>query len=101
MKTKRFSIRSIILTAALSVFVTLGAAALAVWLLLGSSGLAIATGAVYINARFVGEYDEDAMADAALNAMVESLGTAGPTTWTRKTTPRRSCAGTTPTWGSG
>lgn len=74
MKTKRFSIRSIILTAALSVFVTLGAAALAVWLLLGSSGLAIATGAVYINARFVGEYDEDAMADAALNAMVESLG---------------------------
>lgn len=74
MKTKRFSIRSIILTAALSVLVTLGAVALAVWLLLGSSGLAIATGTAYINTRFVGGYDPDAMADAALSAMVNSLG---------------------------
>lgn len=74
MKTRRFSVISIILTAALSVLVTLGAVALTVWLLLGSSGLAIATGAAYINARFVGEYDPDAMADAALGAMVSSLG---------------------------
>ena len=74
MKTKRFSVLSIILTAALSVLVTLGAVALTIWLLLGSSGLAIASGAAYINTRFVGEYDPDAMADAALNAMVESLG---------------------------
>lgn len=74
MKTKRFSALSIILTAALSVLVTLGAVALTIWLLLGSSGLAIASGAAYINTRFVGEYDPDAMADAALNAMVGSLG---------------------------
>lgn len=73
MKTRRFSVISIILTAALSVLVTLGAVALTAWLLLGSSGLAIATGAAYINARFVGEYDPDAMADAALGAMVSSL----------------------------
>lgn len=74
MKTKRFSVGSIIVTAALSVVITLGAAALAAWLLLGSSGLAVATGAVLINTKFVGEYDKDAMADAALAAMVESLG---------------------------
>lgn len=74
MKTKRFSVCSIVVTAALSVIITLGAVALAVWLLLGSSGLAVATGAAFINTKFVGEYDEDAMADAALDAMVESLG---------------------------
>lgn len=78
MKTKRFSVGSIIVTAALSVVITLGAAALAAWLLLGSSGLAVATGAVLINTKFVGEYDKDAVADAALTAMVESLGDRWP-----------------------
>ena len=68
---KRFTVRSIILTAALSVLVTLGAAALTAWLLLGSSGLAITAGAALLNTRFVGEYD-----------------------------PRCSCAGTTSMWGS-
>ena len=71
---KRFSTKAIILTAALSVLVTLGAVALTAWLVLGSSGLAVTAGAAYINTQFVGEYDEDAMADAALDAMVESLG---------------------------
>ncbi|MGN0968092.1 MAG: S41 family peptidase, partial [Oscillospiraceae bacterium] len=71
---KRFSVKAIILTAALSVFITLGAVALTAWLVLGSSGLAITAGAAYINTQFVGEYDDDAMADAALDAMVESLG---------------------------
>ncbi len=71
---KRFRLRAIILTAALSVLVTLGAVALAAWLVLGTPGLAITAGVAYINTQFVGEYDEDAMADAALNAMVESLG---------------------------
>ncbi len=73
-KTKRFRLRSIIITAALTVIVTLGAVALAAWLLLGSSGLAIAAGAAYINTMFVGDYDEDVMTDAALEAMVDSLG---------------------------
>lgn len=71
---KHFSVKTIVLTAALSVFATLGAVALAVWLLLGSSGLAVATGAAYINTFFVGEYDKDTVADTALNAMVEALG---------------------------
>lgn len=71
---KRFTVRSIILTAALSVLVTLGIIALAAWLLLGSAGLAVAAGVAYINTQFVGEYDRDAMADAALGGMVESLG---------------------------
>ncbi len=71
---KRFRLRSIIITAALSVVLTLGAVALALWLLLGTQGLAVATGALLINTGFVGEFDKDAMADAALNSMVESLG---------------------------
>lgn len=71
---KRFSVRAIILTAALSVVFTLGAAALGLWLFLGPSGMAVAIGAGYINTCFVGEYDEDAMADAALTAMVNTLG---------------------------
>ena len=73
-RTKRFRLRSIIITAALSVVLTLGAVALALWLLLGTQGLAVATGALLINTGFVGEYDKDAMADAALDSMVESLG---------------------------
>lgn len=73
-KEKRFTKRAIILTAALSVLGTVGAVALAAWLVLGSSGLAVTFGAALINTSFVGEYDEDEMADAALEAMVESLG---------------------------
>ena len=73
-KTRRFRLRSIIITAALSVILTLGAVALAAYLLLGSHGLAVAGGALFINTGFVGEYDADAMADAALDAMVDSLG---------------------------
>lgn len=71
---KRFTVKTIVLTAALSVVVTLGAVALAAWFLLGSSGLTIAAGAAYINTLFVGDYDEDAMTDAALETMVDSLG---------------------------
>lgn len=74
MRTRRISVLSIILTAVISILITLGGVALAAWLLLGSSGLAVTFGAAYINTQFVGEYDEDAMADAALEAMVQSLG---------------------------
>ena len=73
-RTKRKKSRSIVITAALSVCFTLGAVALALWCLLGTQGLAVATCAVFINTSFVGEYDKDAMADAALDAMVETLG---------------------------
>ena len=73
-KTRRFRLRSILITAALSVVLTLGAVALTLWLLLGTQGLAVAGGAMYIKTGFVGEYDADAMADAALDSMVESLG---------------------------
>ena len=73
-KNRRFRLRSIIITAALSVIFTLGAVALALWLLLGTQGLAVAGGALFIKTGFVGEYDADAMADAALESMVDSLG---------------------------
>ena len=71
---KQFRLRSIIITAALSVVLTLGAVALTLWLLLGTQGLAIAGGALFIRTSFVGEYDADIMADAALESMVDSLG---------------------------
>lgn len=71
---KRFSVKSIVLTAALSVVLTLGAAALGAWLLLGSSGLAITYGTAVIRSSFVGEYDEDALVDSAMEAMIDSLG---------------------------
>ena len=71
---KRFRLGSILITAALSVVLTLGAVALALWLLLGSQGLAVAGGALLIRTGFVGEYDADVMADAALESMVDSLG---------------------------
>lgn len=71
---KRFSGKMIVLTAALSVVLTLGAVALAAWAVLGTSGLAVTAGVAYINTLFVGDYDKDAMADAALEAMVDSLG---------------------------
>ncbi len=74
MKKKCFSGLTVVLTAALSVIVTLGAVALAAWLLLGSSGLAIAQGAAVIRHGFVGVYEEEVMADSALDAMVDSLG---------------------------
>ncbi|MCD8332040.1 MAG: S41 family peptidase [Oscillospiraceae bacterium] len=74
MRKKRFSPVSILVTAALSVLCALGAVALAAWLLLGSAGLSILQGVVTIHTQFVGEYDADQMADAALDAMVESLG---------------------------
>ena len=73
-KAKRFNFVSAIITAALSVLVTLGAVALVLWLRLGTPGLAVVSGFLHINDRFVGEYDKNAVADAALDAMVESLG---------------------------
>lgn len=74
MKEKRFTVRSIIVTSALSVLVTLGAVALALWLSIGTPELAVLAGMECIESKFVGEVDKDALADAALEGMVDSLG---------------------------
>lgn len=74
MGKKRFSTKTVVLTAMLSIVFTLGAVVLAAWLLLGSSGLSVLAGTAVIRTQFVGEYDEDAAADAALDAMVDALG---------------------------
>lgn len=74
MKVKRFTVRSIIVTSALSVLVTLGAVALVLWLSIGTSELAVLAGMKCIESKFVGEYDKDVLADAALEGMVDSLG---------------------------
>lgn len=73
MKEKRFSLRAILITALAAVLVTLGAVALAAWLHLGSGGLAVLESVVLIRDRFVGEYDEDAVVDAALDGAVDAL----------------------------
>lgn len=74
MKVKYFTVRSIIVTSALSVIITLGAVALVLWQSIGTPELAVLTGMKCIESRFVGEYDKDALADAALDGMVNSLG---------------------------
>lgn len=74
MKEKRFTVRSIVVTSALSVLITLGAVALVLWLSIGTPELAVLTGMKCIESKFVGEYDKDALADAALEGMVDSLG---------------------------
>ncbi len=71
---KRFSSLALVITAVISVICSVGLVVLAAWLLLGASGLSVLQGIAEIRTQFVGEYDEDAMADAALGAMVESLG---------------------------
>ncbi len=71
---KHFTIKSIVITSALSVLVTLGAVALALWMIIGAPELAVIGGMKYIEKQFVGEYDKDTLADAALDAMVDSLG---------------------------
>lgn len=74
MKEKRFSGHAILITAAVTVVLTLAAAALAVWLLLGRDGLAVVQGLRTIERRFVGEYSREEVTDSALAGMVYALG---------------------------
>lgn len=84
MKEKRFTLRAIIITVVVTMVLTLAAVALTAWLRLGSGGLAMLQSAALIRSRFVGEYDQERVTEAALDAMVEALGDR----WTRYLTPQ-------------
>ena len=75
MRQKRFSLFQLLLAAALTAAVVLAAGALAVnYLLGGAGGRSLVEAWHLINTRFVGEYDQDAVIDGALEGMVNALG---------------------------
>ncbi len=74
MKTKRFSGWSLLVTALLSLLLTLALALGALWALIGPEGLSMAEAMVLINARFVGDHDIGKAADAAMDGLITGLG---------------------------
>lgn len=74
MKEKRFTPLALIITAALTLVLTLAAVALTAWLRLGPGGLAVLESMELIQDRFPGAYDRDELAGEAIRAMVDSLG---------------------------
>ena len=75
MRTRRsFRAGHLILAALLGALVTAGAVLLAAWLLLGRWGLSVMEGGALVNTQFVGDFDGDEAADAALDGMVNALG---------------------------
>lgn len=73
MGEKRFTLRALLLTAVITLALTLGGVALTAWLRLGPGGLAVLESMELIRERFVGEYGRDQVVDSALDAMVDSL----------------------------
>lgn len=73
MRKKRFSALHLVLTAALTLAIALGGGYLLLRGTVGESGLSLLRGLRLINTRFVGEYDETQVVDAALAGMVEGL----------------------------
>lgn len=74
MKTKRFSGWSLLVTALLSLLLTLALAFGALWALIGPEGLSMTEAMVLINARFVGDHDIGKAADAAMDGLITGLG---------------------------
>ena len=73
MTKKRFSPLALILAVVITLAVTLGGVALAAWAFIGPQGLTLLEGLALINARFVGEYEESEVVDAAMSGMVSGL----------------------------
>ena len=74
-KTKRFSLLTLLLTAVLAVALTAGVLLGAAWLLLGRAGMSMVETMVLINTLFVGEHDNiGEAADQALNSLIAGLG---------------------------
>ena len=71
---KRFSIFQLLLAVLLTLGLTLGVLAAAFWLVLGRGGLTLLEGLSLVNTCFVGEYDGDAVVDAAMDAMIDATG---------------------------
>lgn len=73
MRKKRFTAAQLVLTAAITLAVTLGSGYLLLRSAVGESGLSLLRGLRLVNTSFVGEYDETQVVDAALAGMVEGL----------------------------
>ena len=73
-KTKRFSLRTLLLTAVFTVVLTAGVLLGAAWLLLGRAGVSMAETMVLINTLFVGEHDIQTATDQALDSLITGLG---------------------------
>ena len=73
-KEKRFTSGQMLLAALGGAMLALATAILALWLILGPYALSLAGAWGMVQTRFVGEYDPDTAADAALNGLVAGLG---------------------------
>ena len=86
------------LTALITLAVTLAAVARAVWTVLGREGVALLQGLTVVNTCFVGEYEQAEVTDAALTGMIQGLGDR----WSYYLDPERYAAEQerrlTPTW---
>lgn len=74
MRKKRFSLIHLLLLVLLTVVVTVGVDLGVIYQMVGKEGLSLLEGLHLINEKFVGEYDEGEVVDAALEGMVEGLG---------------------------
>lgn len=74
MSKKRFSVWAILMTAILTLMVSIGVGVLVVRSLLGTRALTVLEGMTLIDQRFVADYDRDEAVDAAMTGMVDSLG---------------------------
>lgn len=74
MKGKRYSRRQLACSALAGFLAALALTAVALWSLMGAQGLAVLGGWSLARVLFVGDYEPDALADAALNGLVSGLG---------------------------
>lgn len=74
MREKRFSVRTLIVTAVIAALAAAGVLAGAAWALVGPEGLGMMEAVVLINTQFVGEHDMGAATDQAMDALIEGLG---------------------------
>ena len=74
MREKRFSVRTLIVTAVIAALAAAGVLAGAAWALVGPEGLGMMEAMVLINTQFVGEHDMVAATDQAMDALIEGLG---------------------------
>lgn len=73
MKEKRFSLRAIVLTAAVTLVVSLFALTGVLWALLGTEGLSMAETMILVNTQFVADHDIGKAADQAMDALIQNL----------------------------
>ena len=74
MRTKRFSLIHLLILLPVTVLLMAAMVLGILYQTIGKEGLSLLEGLSIINEKFVGEYDEGQVVDAALEGMVEGLG---------------------------